>query len=373
MQQQRNSGAQTRMGPIHLSAAPPPSKKRKLTDSNSIGIGERVEQDDMKGEINPPPAAATRMKLNPNSSNHTHPPAAASSSSAAAGVGVGGLGGVERALRVNRADVTVDESSVLGCGAYASVCYGTFKGTPVAVKRFRAHVPDEEFEKELRIVNRLDHPHVIACLGFYRHGSDRWILLEWAERGSLFEVLHPDDRLSFNSRGPLSWKRKLTMAHDIADAMTFIHQSKYRHCDLNSKNLLVTSDFRIKVADLGLSHQVAEDGSSQLMDRRIGTLRWMAPEMLAKSCKSMEKADVYSFGVVLYEIGSEQIPYHDKLDDDVRRLILRNVSPVGDSNAWRNQPGFRDLMNACLHQDPSQRPDFPTISATLLGILSDIS
>jgi serine/threonine protein kinase len=61
-------------------------------------------------------------------------------------------------------------------------------------------------------------------------------------------------------------------------------------------------DLRIKVADLGLSEEVAEDAFSQT-DKRVGTLRWIAPEMLAKNCKSMEKADVYSYGIVLFELG----------------------------------------------------------------------
>jgi tRNA A-37 threonylcarbamoyl transferase component Bud32 len=373
LQQQRNSGAarnseQQQLHRPSATTSAPPSKRRKLAESTHSGV------DDLASEYRAPAAAASSSALSalpPSSRTHQqqqHTPSTGVRSATREEA-------VLAARQVNREDVTLDESSVLGCGAYASVCYGTFKGAPVAVKRFRSHVPDDEFEKELRIVSRLNHPHVVGCMGFFKHGQDRWILLEWAERGSLFDVLHPDDRYSLAARGPLSWRRKVIMAHDIADAMTFIHQSKYRHCDLNSKNLLVTRDFRVKVADLGLSHQVAEDGSSQLMDRRIGTLRWMAPEMLAKSCKSMEKADMYSFGVVLYELGSEQIPYHDKLDDDVRRLILRNVSPVlgADAHSWRHMPGYRDLINACLHQDPSQRPDFPTISATLSGILADMS
>lgn len=279
--------------------------------------------------------------------------------------------------RVCREEVELDESQVLGCGAYASVCLGRFRGAHVAVKRFRQSVATEAFDKEVRIASRLRHPNIVMYMGFHRCDVERWILLEWAELGSLFNLLHSSDHLdATRSRGVrLSWARKLAMARDVASAMVFLHLSRYRHCDLNSKNLLVTRELRVKVADMGLSHEIMEGEGSQLPDRRVGTLRWMSPEMLSKDCQSMEKSDVYSFGVVMLELATERIPYPDKLDDDVRRLILKQVPPSAGVNAsyWRECPQFRDLMQACLQHNPSARPDFQTILATLTELLDQLT
>jgi serine/threonine protein kinase len=69
----------------------------------------------------------------------------------------------------------------------------------------------------------------------------KWIIMEWMERGSLFNLLHGNKPI-----GQLSWRRKVSMAKDVACALLYLHNSKIRHCDLNSKNLLVTKELKIK-------------------------------------------------------------------------------------------------------------------------------
>jgi serine/threonine protein kinase len=65
--------------------------------------------------------------------------------------------------------------------------------------------------------------------------------MELMERGSLFNLLHGNHPI-----GTLSWKRKVSMAKDVACALLYLHQSNIRHCDLNSKNLLVTKELKVK-------------------------------------------------------------------------------------------------------------------------------
>ncbi|KAJ0467326.1 putative protein kinase RLK-Pelle-LRR-IX family [Helianthus annuus] len=54
---------------------------------------------------------------------------------------------------------------------------------------------------------------------------------------------------------PLSWKRRLNIALDVARGMEYLHTLAHRsfiHRELKSTNILLGDDFRAKVSDFGL-------------------------------------------------------------------------------------------------------------------------
>ena len=118
------------------------------------------------------------------------------------------------------------------------------------------------------------------------------------ERGSLYQLLH-DPQLH------LSWPTVLGMALDVARGCRHLHASHILHRDLKSGNLLVTAEWRILIADFGLSRVISRH---QTMTGGLGTYQWMAPEVLARQRYS-EKADIYSFSIVLWEMAARRLPY----------------------------------------------------------------
>ncbi len=64
--------------------------------------------------------------------------------------------------------------------------------------------------------------------------------------------------------------------YQIAEAFKFMREKKIVHRDLNLANILVSHDFKIKLADFGFVRIIEED---QLMDFFLGNLVTMAPEI----------------------------------------------------------------------------------------------
>jgi tRNA A-37 threonylcarbamoyl transferase component Bud32 len=263
---------------------------------------------------------------------------------------------------VDASEVNKESNMLLGQGHFANVYKGTFRGLEVAIKCLNKKVSDSEFMRELARLTALRHPGLVQFLACVP--DLRWFILEWMERGSLFNLLH--DR----GAPELSWKRKISLAKDVASTMLYLHKSKIRHCDLNSKNLLISKEFKIKVSDLGLSEEVT-DGCSQT-DKRMGTLRWMAPEILKKHCMSMEKADVYSFGIVMFELGAQMIPYHDRVDADVRSMVHKGLRPKAPDAVWGGCVEYYELMTLCWHSQPEKRPSFSIIHERLAEMLTKV-
>eukprot|EP01130_Rhizamoeba_saxonica_P011210 TRINITY_DN4643_c0_g1_i1.p1 TRINITY_DN4643_c0_g1~~TRINITY_DN4643_c0_g1_i1.p1 ORF type:complete len:585 (-),score=117.93 TRINITY_DN4643_c0_g1_i1:137-1891(-) len=254
----------------------------------------------------------------------------------------------------------------LGEGGFALVYRGNYNEKNVAVKCMNRKVSDTEFKKEVKTCSLLNHPCIVEYIG---HSSKRkWIIFEYMERGSLFDCIHEES-------GDFSWKRKIQMAIDVSSAMVYLHKHRIRHCDLSSHNILVNEQWQLKVCDLGLSEIIPDDILSQAVsfNRRMGTLRWMSPEMMKKECRSMEKSDVYSFGIVLFEIGCGEIPYQTKPDPEVVKCKNRGILPrSSNSKIWRSNLDWKILMNRCLKKCYKDRPNFLEIYEELVEMKNSV-
>ena len=119
-------------------------------------------------------------------------------------------------------------------------------------------------------------------------GQTPSILVEFAERGSLFTVLT-------NARGAggqptLPWSRRLAMALDAAQGLEYLHARSLVHCDLKSPNLLVDKSWTVKVGDFGAS-KVLHPTKSKTSTVQLNPT-WLAPEVIELGQHS-RPADVY--------------------------------------------------------------------------------
>jgi serine/threonine protein kinase len=90
----------------------------------------------------------------------------------------------------------------------------------------------------------------------------------------------------------------------------YLHRQKppIMHRDMKSLNILVDENFHVKLADFGLSFD-----KNNNLNTRMGTLNWVAPEILEGSTVYDEKADIYSFGLVLWEILTGKTPFEVRI------------------------------------------------------------
>jgi serine/threonine protein kinase len=95
------------------------------------------------------------------------------------------------------------------------------------------------------------------------------------------------------------------------------------HRDLKCSNILVDQHDCIKVSDFGLSKHASSGGNT-----RMGTLNWIAPEILRNAGPFTEKADVFSYGIVVWEIFTNgQVPYQGLQPLQIVRAIDEGVRP----------------------------------------------
>lgn len=133
------------------------------------------------------------------------------------------------------------------------------------------------------------------------------------------------------------------LAHLHMDIMGTQGKPAIAHRDLKSKNILVKSNGTCAIGDLGLAvrHDVITDTVDIPLNNRVGTKRYMAPEVLDETMNidqfdSFKRADVYALGLIFWEIARRcnvggiydeyQLPFYDAVPPDptieeMRRLV----------------------------------------------------
>lgn len=145
-------------------------------------------------------------------------------------------------------------------------------------------------------------------------------------------VLLVTDRLSRDLycgiRAGLSWLERIQIATDVVEGIRYLHSQGLVHRDIKLKNVLLDTENRAKLTDLGFCIPEAMMSGSI-----VGTPVHMAPELLSGHYDS--SVDVYAFGVLFWYIcaGNVRLPFafeqfHNKeqLWTNVRKGGLYNRS-----------------------------------------------
>lgn len=174
----------------------------------------------------------------------------------------------------------------LGRGGFGTVYRGElYNGTRIAVKRMEAGVTSskalDEFGSEIKVLSKVKHRHLVSLLGFSVELNERLLVYEYMPQGALSKHLF---HWKANGMEPLSWKRRFSVALDVAKGMEYLHNLSgqiFIHRDLKSSNILLDDEFRAKVSDFGLV-KLAPDGERSVATRLAGTFGYLAPEYAGK-------------------------------------------------------------------------------------------
>jgi serine/threonine protein kinase/ankyrin repeat protein len=100
---------------------------------------------------------------------------------------------------------------------------------------------------------------------------------------------------------------RLRVATQIAQGLVFLHKSRPRiiHRDLTSRNILLDTNFDVKIGDFGLSRTMYH---TNLHTKVAGSPQYLSPEALLDNSITA-RSDVYSFGVLLIELFSGELPF----------------------------------------------------------------
>ena len=207
---------------------------------------------------------------------------------------------------------------VLGRGGMATVyvAYDRKHHREVALKVMRpdisATIGADRFLKEIQIVARMVHPHILSLHDSGEAEGFIYYVLPFIDGGSLRDRVGKDRRMDA--------ERAIEIAAPIADALTYAHQCGVLHRDIKPENVLFARTHPI-VADFGIAKAVSSASDGIGLTRTgisLGTPGYMSPEQAAGFTDVDARTDVYSLAVLVYEMIVGEIPGRWVSEDCVR-------------------------------------------------------
>ncbi|OWM63976.1 putative serine/threonine-protein kinase [Punica granatum] len=194
-------------------------------------------------------------------------------------------------------------------------------GVTVAIKKLS---PDalqgfREFRAEMETLCKLQHPNIVKMLGYCVSNTDRVLVYEFIEKGSLDLWLHntsmeSDNHVIWPGQAieqfvPLSWAARVKIIQDVAGGLAYLHglPEPIIHRDIKASNVLLDRNFNALIADFGLARWI-DPLRTHLTTAVAGTMGYMPPEYRAGLNKATIKGDVYSFGILMFEVATGKDP-----------------------------------------------------------------
>ncbi len=151
------------------------------------------------------------------------------------------------------------------------------------------------FFEEARLHASLSHGNLVSIFDFGRVGNDYFLALELVDGCDLARLL---DSLHDHRLPP---ELVAYIGGELCHALQHVHRHELVHGDLTPRNVLLSLDGEVKLADFGVARGVAAQGGVR------GTRAYMPPEQ-ARGERIDARADLYSLGVVVAEAATGQRP-----------------------------------------------------------------
>jgi serine/threonine-protein kinase len=228
-------------------------------------------------------------------------------------------------------------------------CLDAATGEECAVKFLLSHrnVDQTRFEKELRLMQTVEHQHLIKYIDSgtvdatlvlrgkeKKQATTRYVVMELAD-GTLFERYEPID-------WAVGYESYISQFRGLSEALAQIHSCAL-HRDIKPHNILIKGDTWL-ISDFGLCifNEDDADPALTIMDRPFGPKYWMSPEALNRIIGRPEPivmaSDVFQLAAIFW-------------------LVVNHRHPAGvlTEEDWRGPENLYAVLNRALQHDPNRR------------------
>jgi eukaryotic-like serine/threonine-protein kinase len=226
-------------------------------------------------------------------------------------------------------------------------------GRAVAIKILHDALPSElsareRFEREAKLMARLEHPHCVSVIDFGLHEDKPFLVMELVRGTSLLELLAKS--------GPLEPQRVADLMRQVLTGLAHAHELGIIHRDIKPANIMLTEKTglgeQVRILDFGLARPAIE--STKLTTGMVvGTPNYMAPEQI-KGGALDARTDLYACGVMMFELLTGTKPF--RADDPIAVVRKHLHDPVPRlSDGHPELDALEPIVTRALAKAPADR------------------
>ncbi|XP_008189854.1 testis-specific serine/threonine-protein kinase 1-like isoform X2 [Acyrthosiphon pisum] len=189
--------------------------------------------------------------------------------------------------------------------------------------------------REIEVVKGLKHDNLIRYYQAIETTHRVYIIMEYAENGSLLDIIKRDGRIDDNRA------RKWFM--ELVNAIEYCHTKGVVHRDIKCENLLMDTSYNIKLSDFGFArnNMIKKNGQMKTSSTFCGSYAYASPEILKGIPYQPNTSDIWSIGVVLYAMIFGTLPFDDTTYQKLLKMIIKLLAPLKvrlNISEIKNQP-----------------------------------
>ena len=245
---------------------------------------------------------------------------------------------------------------VLGKGAMGLVYDGhdATLDRRVAIKTIQTRDLDEatakhyqkRFQREVRAVARLNHPHIVQVYDFGTEGELAYIVMEYIEGKELKDYL--------DAKEPFDLGTIFRLMGELLAALDFAHQAGVIHRDVKPANVMLDAKRRAKLTDFGVARITEGEGDVDMTraGQLVGTPSYMSPEQIQGEAID-RRSDVFSAGVLFYQLLTGRKPFEGSGFPLAKKIVQDDPDPP--SSLMQLPPAIDQVVAKALAKSPARR------------------
>ncbi len=254
----------------------------------------------------------------------------------------------------------------LGAGAMATV----YKAKQISLDRTVAikKLPEkfsqnpqfiERFFAEGRAAAQLNHPNIVQAFDVGNEGEIYYFVMEFVEGRTVHDDIVKHKRYKEDEA--------LDIIIQVAEALDHAHARGLIHRDVKPKNIIITQEGVVKLADMGLARAISDKEAAEAeAGKAFGTPYYISPEQIRGEVDIGPPADIYALGATLYHMITGSVPFEAKSPSEVMRKHLKSELVPPDHVNPKLSAGISEVVEMMMAKKVKHR--YATCKDVLLDL-----
>ena len=204
------------------------------------------------------------------------------------------------------------------------------------------------FYKEGRAAAKLNDPNIVAAYDVAQAGEHHYFVMEYVDGDTVYDRIKDSKRFAESEA--------IAVTRQVASALAHAHAVGFIHRDIKPKNIMITHDGTVKLADLGLARALSDKEAAEAeAGRAYGTPFYISPEQIRGKVDIGPQADIYGLGATLYHMVTGRVPFKGKNPSEVMHRHLKDRLEPPDHVNPEISSGIAQIIEMMMAKSPNDR------------------